>query len=578
MAPELGEFVRCAIYTRKSGDSGFDQEINSLDAQREVCRAYIKCNAHRGWIEVETQYDDGGYSGGSLDRPGLIRLMTDVDQGKIDVIVFYKIDRLTRSLSDFVRVMENAPVSFVSVTQAFDTSDTMGRLILNILLTFAQFEREMLTDRIRDKLRTMKQRGLFVNFMPPLGYDKIDGRLQVNAKEAAVVRNIYKRFETAKNANQLLEELRSEGVHTKRVVRNGKTFGGVLVNRGSFYKLLKNPLYVGLVSIDGVLTDGGHEPILDREMWQRAVDKHSQITAGRVLRDTNRYLLHGLLTDENGRRLVSDTSNDGPYRKRYYQTECREPRRGKMLRKVRVLAPQLESLVQAAITSFVSDPVRVRARLCETDDADIPGRSLTDGCATVAESFGNMKRAEWRALLESLLVLAEVRQTSILLRLSVSALLRFLRGETVLHELANSRRSERSGGSISIRVNANLVASHRDFSLSLQKVKGSRPDRKLVNLLERSFAARQKVMHDRGRTIEVIAREMKMTSSKLGRILRLTYLAPDIQAAIMDGRQPAGLTARKLTYSPMPLDWAEQRIFFGFCPLVVDASIPNQTR
>jgi site-specific DNA recombinase len=203
--------IRCAIYTRKSNEAGLEREVNSLDAQREICSAYIKCNEHKGWRELPTCYDDGGYSGGTLERPALHRLFADVEAGEIDAIVFYKIDRLTRSLADFVRLMERMKrfsTSFVSVTQSLDTSESMGRMVLNVLITFAQFEREMLSDRIKDKLAMMRRKGLFVNGQPPIGYDKIDGRLVVNETEAEIVRGIFRRVADYPTVFQLMCERR----------------------------------------------------------------------------------------------------------------------------------------------------------------------------------------------------------------------------------------------------------------------------------------------------------------------------------------------------------------------------------
>lgn len=279
----------------------------------------------------------------------------------------------------------------------------------------------------------------------------------------------------------------------------------------------------------------------------------------------SRYLLRGLITDANGRKLISDTSNDGPYHKRYYQTEGRELRRGKLLNRVRVPAPQLEDLVMASIVSFLANPVRVRTSLCETQDFEMDGRSLADRCADVSRSVRALIRTDWRHLLELLLVDGEVAPTGIRLRHSLPTTAQIMRSKFDLAALAPRADDTRSAPTFSIRVRANLMAPYRDFSLPLETSRRMQsPDRKLVNLLNRAFVARQKVMSNRDRPVAFVALEMKMTPSRLARVLRLTYLAPDIQAAIMDGRQPADLTAHKLTYSPMPLDWSEQRELFGF--------------
>ena len=261
--------IRCAIYTRKSSDEGLDQSFNSLDAQREAGEAYVKSQAHEGWKLRPTRYDDGGYSGGTMERPALRRLLADVDQGKVDVVVVYKIDRLTRSLPDFARIVERfdaQDVSFVSVTQSFNTTSSMGRLTLNVLLSFAQFEREVTGERIRDKIAASKAKGMWMGGTLPLGYDlPAPGTriLQVNQEEAATVRHIFTRYLELGSVHALQRDLAGQGILSKRrTARSGRTMGGLPFNRGALFHLLRNPIYLGRIRHKDVIHEGGHEAIV----------------------------------------------------------------------------------------------------------------------------------------------------------------------------------------------------------------------------------------------------------------------------------------------------------------------------
>ena len=259
--------VRCAIYTRVSTDQGLDQEFNSLDAQYEASRAYIRSQAHAGWKEIRARYDDGGFSGGNTDRPALQQLLTDVRASKIDIIVVYKVDRLTRSLADFAKLVELFDahrVSFVSVTQQFNTTTSMGRLTLNVLLSFAQFEREVTSERIRDKIAASKRKGLWVGGMAPLGYDTKDRQITVNGKEAHAVRYIFQRYLDLGSLNLLMADLRRQGIVTKRrTLKTGKQVGGIHFTRGPLAYLLRNRFYIGEVAFKGQILPGEQPAILD---------------------------------------------------------------------------------------------------------------------------------------------------------------------------------------------------------------------------------------------------------------------------------------------------------------------------
>jgi site-specific DNA recombinase len=271
--PEVKRKVRSAVYTRKSSEEGLELAFNSLDAQREACAAYIDSQRHEGWLALDDRYDDGGYSGGTLERPALQRLIRDIEAGRVDTVVCYKIDRLSRSLTDFARlvdVFERNRVTFVSVTQSFCTTTSMGRLTLNILLSFAQFERELAGERIRDKFAASRRKGIFMGGHPPLGYDVRDRRLMVNPTEADLVRLIFRRFLDLGSALLLIRELKAGGHRTKSWTTQAGTFReGRPLDKGTLYKILRNPVYIGLATHRGQAYPGEHEPIVDRATWNR---------------------------------------------------------------------------------------------------------------------------------------------------------------------------------------------------------------------------------------------------------------------------------------------------------------------
>ena len=269
--------VRCAIYTRKSTDQGLEQDFNSLDAQYDASQAYIRSQAHAGWMLLQTKYDDGGFSGADTDRPALQRLLADVRAGKIDVIVVYKVDRLTRSLADFAKLVElfdQHNVSFVSVTQQFNTTTSMGRLTLNVLLSFAQFEREVTSERIRDKISASKRKGLWVGGMAPLGYDTKHRRITVNETEADKVRTIFRRYAELGSLNLLMADLRKRGIVTKvRTLRSGEKVGGIPFTRGPLAYLLRYRFYIGEVTFKGEVLKGEQTPILDNDLFEAVQTK-----------------------------------------------------------------------------------------------------------------------------------------------------------------------------------------------------------------------------------------------------------------------------------------------------------------
>src|SRR3979411_2279218 len=315
--------VRCAIYTRVSTDQGLEQDFNSLDAQYDASQAYIRSQAHAGWTLLRAKYDDGGFSGGNTDRPALQRLLVDVRAGKIDVIVVYKVDRLTRSLADFAELVELFDahgVSFVSVTQQFNTTTSMGRLTLNVLLSFAQFEREVTSERIRDKIAASKRKGLWVGGNLPCGYEMKDGKIAIVEEEAELVRSIYRRYLELGGVNELVRDLRERNIRTRtKLLATGTTRGGIPFGRGTLYYLLSNHFYIGEVKYGNEILPGEQPPIMDRALFEAIRQKSlAQWSHRTIVRNKSDHLLTGLLFDDAGHRMVPTHATKAGIRYRYY--------------------------------------------------------------------------------------------------------------------------------------------------------------------------------------------------------------------------------------------------------------------
>jgi site-specific DNA recombinase len=376
--PATVQGARCAIYTRKSTEEGLEQACNSLDAQREACAAYIASQRHEGWIPSPALYDDGGYSGGTMERPGLKRLLADVASGRIDVIVVYKVDRLTRALSDFSKIIEIRDAqgaSFVSVTQAFNTTTSMGRLTLNVLLSFAQFEREVTGERIRDKIAASKKKGMWMGGPVPLGYDVIERKLIAREDEAAIVRLIFERHQALGSIRSLIDDLATRGVCSKRrVMRDGRVVGGKPFGAGAITHLLRSVLYTGHIPHGDNVYPGEHVGIIEQEVW----------AASQALLDRNaprppsgqRSLLAGRIRDGHGRPMAAEHANKGGRRYRYYVSRAVS---GIDQPTWRLPAGDVEAITRDGLAAFFRDPTRVMAEL---GVQGVPGNSQRDGCAT----------------------------------------------------------------------------------------------------------------------------------------------------------------------------------------------------
>ncbi len=409
--------LRCAIYTRKSSEEGLEQEFNSLDAQRESCAAFIRSQIHEGWSMVQTRYDDGGFSGGRLERPALQRMMSDIHAKKIDVVVVYKVDRLTRSLSDFAKIVEifdtNA-VSFVSITQQFNTTTAMGRLTLNVLLSFAQFEREVTGERIRDKIAASKKKGMWMGGVVPLGYDVKDRQLVINNREAETVRYIFQRYVDLGSVSGLKEQLDAEGIVSKpRKNSNARLRGAKPMGRGMLYHLLHNRLYLGEITHKGEPYPGRHEAIVDRALWDQAqLSLDANRTDHKIgTHAKNPSLLAGLLYDDSGERMSPSHAVKNGKRYRYYvsQSLIRQPKRMATGGR-RIPAGDIEELMGTQVRTFLDDEGQV-ANAIRVYITDAPRqRYALEKARQLASRWDDGTPAERRGMLLQLIKRIEVHR------------------------------------------------------------------------------------------------------------------------------------------------------------------------
>src|SRR6516225_10137490 len=361
---------RCAIYTRKSSEEGLEQEFNSLAAQREACEAYICSQRHEGWVMTRTHYDDGGFSGGNMERPALQRLLADIRSSRIDIVVVYKGDRLTRSLADFARLVEifdGEGVSFVSVTQQFNTTSSMGRLTLNVLLSFAQFERDVTGERIRDKIAASKKKGMWMGGNVPLGYNASERTLVINPAEAETVRRIFALYRELGSVRRVKDEADRLGLHTKRTIRaDGAERGGKPFTRGHIYAVLSNPIYIGQIAHKGELYPGQHPALIDAETWAAVRDRLAAKPSDHRRKATasEPSLLAGLLVDARGQRLTPTHAVKKGRRYRYYVSTALISEAGQdHTQRWRLAAQEIEDCVISILVDALTSPARLLERL-----------------------------------------------------------------------------------------------------------------------------------------------------------------------------------------------------------------------
>jgi DNA invertase Pin-like site-specific DNA recombinase len=580
--------VRCAIYTRKSSEEGLEQGFNSLDAQREACEAYIASQKSEGWIVLPQMYDDGGISGGTMDRPALQRLLADVAAGRVVTVVVYKVDRLTRSLGDFAKIVEvfdAASVSFVSVTQSFNTTTSMGRLTLNMLLSFAQFEREVTGERIRDKIAASKAKGMWMGGRPPLGYEVRDRKLEIVAEEAETVRHIFSRYADLGSVLDLRDELADAGITAKRHVSiGGNVTGGGTLERGALYHLLQNRLYRGEIDHKGAIHPGQHEATVDEALWNKVQAALAENRVERAVRSdaASPSLLAGLLWDEDGIRLTPSHANKKGRRYRYYVSHdliagkrsgadsSESTRRRSSAR--RIPANDLEAIVEGQLTQFLGNATAIDSIVAPRARDIEDRRRLVDRAGEIAGNWHSLPPAEKMAILQRLVKVIVVTATTVEISLraeAVIAIARYSAERIVANDgTAHRMNSEDDGEIITLSVNATLKRMGMEMRHLVEAPAAHpqrEPDRSLLRVLARAHRFRDQILRGDQKILADLAAENGIGTAYFSRIVRLGFLAPDITAAILEGRQPITLSAKKLAESPhLSPTWTEQRRELGF--------------
>ena len=552
---------RCAIYTRKSSEEGLDQAYNSLDAQRDACAAYIASQKHEGWLAVDKHYDDGGFSGGSLERPALQALFADLAKGGIDIIVVYKIDRLTRSLADFAKLTElfdKHQVSFVAVTQQFNTSTSMGRLTLNVLLSFAQFEREVAGERIRDKIAASKKRGMWMGGRTPIGYDVKDKKLMVNEQEAETVRHIFRRYLELKSVKLLQADLERSGIRSKpHIARDGTPYGGCIMYRGALSVLLTSQTYRGMISHRGSVYPGEHERIVPEDLFQAVQSELAGQGPGEAAKKklASPAILMGLVFDAAGNRLQpTHCSKKG--RKYHYYVSAPTIRDAKANPGgFRIPAPDLEKIVTQSIAARLRD----RHWLSSTFDlhADVSGFGTLTGVAAVLATEVEQQPRRRSGILNKIIRRIEVGKKVIKVSIDIAALhqhlvppdhdpLQFSPVEQ-LADLVIAGQFLRCGKEVRL-----VIGNDTEARANVDK----RLIREIVQA--RHWFADLVAGHASG--IADLARRSACNAAHVSRRISLAFLAPDVTEMILSGTQPLELTPERLKQAcPLPVSWDEQR-------------------
>jgi site-specific DNA recombinase len=528
MSIRTSKSVRCAIYTRVSTDHGLEQDFNSLDAQYDASQAYVRSQAHAGWTLLRGKYDDGGFSGGDTDRPALQRLLEDVRAGKVDVIVVYKVDRLTRSLADFAKLVElfdHYNVSFVSVTQQFNTTTSMGRLTLNVLLSFAQFEREVTSERIRDKITASKRKGLWVGGMVPLGYDTKDRKITVIEAEAERVRSIFRGYLKLGSLNLLMADLRKRGIVTRlRALNSGKTVGGIPFTRGPLAHLLRNRFYVGEVVFKDEILKGEQPAILDRDLFDAVQVKLSEKATNRqVARMKSEALLVGRIFDDRGNRMTPSHARKGGIKYRYYMSST-------LLHGAAEHAGTIRRIPAAEVEALVVKSIR--------------------------EHLKPLRASDDRSFVQTHIARVEVQPEQLVIQLAQTS----------------GAGSEQAGDSGVLHVPWQKKTSNRHREVFLpqgtapQQVRPIRSETRatLVASIARGRRWLDELVADATATAETIAKRENCSVRKVNMTISLAFLAPDLVKAAIDGRLPHGMGVVRL--ADLPAEWSRQREMLGLPP------------
>lgn len=529
--------VRCAIYTRKSSEEGLEQSFNSLHAQREACEAYIASQKHEGWHLIPTAYDDGGFSGGSMVRPGLKALLADVEAGLIDTVVVYKVDRLTRALSDFARMVDRfdaQSVSFVSVTQAFNTTTSMGRLTLNVLLSFAQFEREVTGERIRDKIAASKARGMWMGGVVPLGYDIVERMLVVNEAEAVQVRTLFQLYLKHRSVDDVVQAADDAGIRSKRRVdADGGTAGGTRLGRGSLYSILANPIHAGEIGHKGKRYPGQHTRIVPADLYdpvQRLLEANRRKARGTTSTGSG-LLLSGLVQDAAGQRMTATHTGKANRRYCYYASPA-----------TRLAAGDLDSLVLSALEQTLASPARLAMAL---PSLDLVSPAVIAAAAAAGKEIAASNSEARHGLVRGLISHVVVTDTGVTTTLNLAAL--GLDGETG-----------------TIVTPASLGRTKARLTLVVPGHASVNPDSSLIAVVAQARGWLTELTSGRQTSLQGIASASGVTSAYVRQLIGAAFLAPDLVTRIVEGRQPSWLTLARLSAMlPLPGDWAAQRNLFA---------------
>jgi DNA invertase Pin-like site-specific DNA recombinase len=548
---------RCAIYTRKSSEEGLDQEFNSLAAQCEACEAFIRSQRNEGWVLVRTRYDDGGFSGGNVVRPALQHLIADIRAGRIDIVVVYKVDRLTRSLADFARLVElfdAEGVSFVSVTQQFNTTSSMGRLTLNVLLSFAQFEREVTGERIRDKIAASKKKGMWMGGNVPLGYDANERTLVINPAEAETVRRIFALYRELGCVRRVKEEIDRLGLRTKSsTTANGTERGGKPFSRGHLYTLLSNPIYTGQIAHKRELHPGQQPALIDDESWSAVRDQLAANTSDhrRKAKAAEPSLLAGLLVDARGERLTPSHAVKKGRRYRYYVSAALITDAGTdRAQGWRLAAQEIEDCVIRILFDALTSPAKLLGRLKTTGMPSGQVRKMLGRADRLAAALRGSPAERAKAVRELVeqVIIAEKR---IIVKLRYGAL---LGGDIPSEEPADS----------TLELTDVIDFKQRGIAIKLalpemaQKNPFSTCDPALLKAIARGRAWFEELATGHARSLQVLAKRDGISRRYIRRLVGLAFLSPQLVEAILQGGQPVELTATRLTELDLPLDWTEQ--------------------
>lgn len=555
--------VRCAIYTRKSSEEGLEQDFNSLDAQHAACSAYVASQASEGWTLISQRYDDGGISGGTLERPALQQLLSDISAGKIDIVVVYKVDRLTRSLLDFVKLVEafdKAGTSFVSVTQSFNTTTSMGRLTLNMLLSFAQFEREVTAERIRDKLAASKQRGMWMGGTPPLGY-RPDGRsLAIVEDHAEIIRTIFRTYLDLGNVRLLQDRLEVDGiVKPARLTKGGRFYGGGPFSRGELYAILGNPIHIGRIRHGKTTYAGLHPAIIEQDVWD-AVQQQLRDN-GRGTRSSPRVrhpsILSGKLFDDCGEQLIAVHANKGKVRYRYYVSRSLHHKGdARKAGGMRLPAREIDTLVIDLLCCAISDPTTLLgsspSSLGEQDISALVGKAR-ELAALLCDGRGGLVQT----LVGDIVDRIDIMPSEVRITLDPAGLGHHLGimidAESPALLITTPATLKRSGLAMRMVLDTGEAATSRE------------PDARLIGAIARAHRWWNRLLEEPTLTITDLAQSEGVTSSYMTRVIRLAFLDPAIITRIVEGKTPAGIDTKRLTQTnAIPIGWGEQRRRLGF--------------